>query len=205
LSYYSHINKGIRPFNSKLLEIAAENKQLTLLEIGMDRIYHTRHGLHFNKPGKLLFSNRITQAIYSILNKKTKQRGEMGAKFEIRGDVNQTNKNGNQGREELSYTEKIIKSVQPEVGNNSEGKTTQKNQETKRDDDGNKSSDRKYSQTNKEVVLSQDPQHDNEKENSQDNIANNQLERDKDRIAESLRSSSRTKKPPSTRGDDFLW
>jgi hypothetical protein len=87
LSYYSHINKGIRSFNRKLLEIAAENKQLTLLEIGMDRKYHTRHGLHFNKPGKLLFSNRITEAIYSILNKKTKQRVETKEKLEIRGDV----------------------------------------------------------------------------------------------------------------------
>jgi len=37
------------------------------------------------------------------------------------------------------------------------------------------------------------------------NVDNNQFERDKDKIAESLRTSSRTKKISSTRGDDFLW
>ena len=129
----------------------------------------------------------------------------MNEKFEIRGDVNKTNRSCNQGREEFSNIEKIIKSVQFDVGKNSEGKPAQKNQETKSDNDEDKSSGGKYSQTNNEVVLSQDPQHDNEKENSQDNVDNNQSERDKDKIAESLRTSSRTKKIPSTRGDDFLW
>ena len=205
LSYYSHINKGIRSFNRKLLEIAAEHKQITLIEIDMDRKYHTRHGLHFNKLGKLLFSNKITQAIYSILNKKPKRRIEMNEKSEIRVDVNKTNRCCNQGRGEFSNIEKIINSVQLDVGENSEGKPAQKNQETKSDNDEDKSSDGKYSQTNNEVVLSKDPQRDNEKENLQDNVDNNQSERDKDNIAEYLRTSSRTKKTPSTRGDDFLW
>jgi hypothetical protein len=37
LSYYSQINKGIRPYNKKLLEIAAEHKQVALIEIHIDR------------------------------------------------------------------------------------------------------------------------------------------------------------------------
>jgi hypothetical protein len=130
----------------------------------------------------------------------------MKEKFEIRGDVNKTNRSCNQGREESSNIEKIIKLVQFNVGKNSDGKPAQKNQETKSDNDEVKSSDGKYSQTINEVVISQDPQRDDdENENSQDNVGNNQSESDKDKIVESLRTSSRTKKLPSTRGDDFLW
>ena len=120
--------------------------------------------------------------------------------------MNKTNRSCNQGREESSNIEKIIKLVQFDVGKNSDGKPTQKNQETKSHNDEDKSSDGKYSQTNNGVVISRDPQRDDdEKENSQDNVRNNQFESDKDKIVESLRTSSRTKKIPSTRGDDFLW
>jgi len=49
------------------MEIPKEHKQIALIEIALDRKYHTRHGLHFNKPGKLLFSNEIIQTMYSIL------------------------------------------------------------------------------------------------------------------------------------------
>jgi len=41
LSYYSQINKGIRSYNRKLLEIADEHKQVALIEIDIDRKYHT--------------------------------------------------------------------------------------------------------------------------------------------------------------------
>ena len=70
LSYYSTEYKGIRSFNKKLMEITKEHKQVALIEIDTDRKCHTRHGLHFNKLGKLLFSNKITQAIYTILGNK---------------------------------------------------------------------------------------------------------------------------------------
>jgi hypothetical protein len=73
LSYYSQVNKGVRSYNKKLMEIIKEHKQEALIEIDIDRKYHTRHGLHFNKLGKLLFSNKITQAIYSTLGMKLKQ------------------------------------------------------------------------------------------------------------------------------------
>ena len=54
------------------------------------------------------------------------------------------------------------------------------------------------------MVLSQDPQRDDENEHSQDNVDNNQSESDKDKTVETHRTS-RTKKIPSTRGEDFLW
>jgi len=46
LSYYSLENKRIRSFNKKLMEITKEHKQVALIEIDIDRKYHTRHGLH---------------------------------------------------------------------------------------------------------------------------------------------------------------
>jgi len=87
LSYYSQVNKGIRSYNKKLMEITKEHKQVALIETDIDRKYHTQHGLHFNKLGKLLFSNKITQAIYSILCKKLKQSSVISGKYETQGDV----------------------------------------------------------------------------------------------------------------------
>jgi hypothetical protein len=55
------------------------------------------------------------------------------------------------------------------------------------------------------VVLSQDLQCDGENEHSQDDIGDNQPESDIDKIVETRRTSSITKKIPSTRGEDFLW
>jgi len=56
LSYYLQENKGIRSFNKKLKEITKEHKQVALIDIDVDRKYHTRHGLHANKLVILLFS-----------------------------------------------------------------------------------------------------------------------------------------------------
>jgi hypothetical protein len=71
----------------------------------------------------LLFSNKITQAIYTILGKKLKQRAEMSEKYEIRGDVSKADRRSfNHGCGGSSNNEKIIKSVQNDAGKNSEGK-----------------------------------------------------------------------------------
>jgi hypothetical protein len=69
LLYYSEVNEGIRSYNKKVMEIIKEHKEVDLLDIDIARKY-TQHGLHFNKLSKLLFSNKITQAIYSTLGKK---------------------------------------------------------------------------------------------------------------------------------------
>jgi hypothetical protein len=152
----------------------------------------------------LLFSNKITQAIYTILGKKLKQSAEMSEKYEIQGDVSEADRrNFNHGREDSSNIEKIIKSVQNDVGKNSEEKSDQEKQEITSDKSEDKSDDRKCSQINNEVVVSQDLQRDGETEQSQDNIDNNQSESDKDKIVETSRTSFRIKKIPSTRGKDF--
>jgi hypothetical protein len=96
LSYHSQVNKGIRSDNKKLMEIAKERKQVALIEINIDRKYHTRHGLHFNKLGKLLFSQNITHMIYSILGNKQEQSTVMSENYEIQGnesEVVRTNTN----------------------------------------------------------------------------------------------------------------
>jgi len=56
---YHITRKKIReydPFNKKLMEITEQHKQVALVETDTDRKYHTRHDLHFNKLGKLMFS-----------------------------------------------------------------------------------------------------------------------------------------------------
>jgi hypothetical protein len=68
------------------MEITQEHKQVALTEKDTDREYHTRHGLHFNKLGKLLLANKVSQTIYSILGNKQKQSTVMSEKYEIQGD-----------------------------------------------------------------------------------------------------------------------
>jgi hypothetical protein len=58
LSYHSQVDKEIRSYNKKLMEITKEYKQVALIEIDVDRKYHTQHDLHFSKLGKILFSKK---------------------------------------------------------------------------------------------------------------------------------------------------
>ena len=86
LSYYWEESKGIRSFSKKFMEITEEHKQVALLEINVDKKYHTRQGLHFNKLHKLLFSNKIIRSMYSILGNKPKQSAVMSGKYGIQED-----------------------------------------------------------------------------------------------------------------------
>ena len=143
--------------------------------------------------------------MYSILSKKPKQRVEKNENNESQGDASKSNRSFNQGREESSNNEKIIKVVQLDMGINSEGKADQKMQEIISDNSEDRSSGGRYSQINNEVMLSQDPQCDDEKERPQNKVDNKQPENNKNKTVETLRTSTRTKKIPSTRGEDFLW
>ena len=58
LSYHSLTNAGIRSYNAELKELASEHRHITIIESEFKRKFHTRHGLHFNKQGKLLFSKK---------------------------------------------------------------------------------------------------------------------------------------------------
>jgi hypothetical protein len=90
------------------MEITKEHKQVALTEIDIDRKYHTRLGLHFNKLGKLLFTNKITQMIYSVLGNKQKQHIVMSEKYEIQDESEVNGRNSNQGHKGLSNNEDII-------------------------------------------------------------------------------------------------
>jgi len=85
------------------METTKEHKQVALIQINIDRKYHTRHGLHFNKLGKLLFSNKITQATHSILGNKLKQSTVVSEKYGVQGDESEVDrKNSNQGTKDIS-------------------------------------------------------------------------------------------------------
>ena len=70
-------------------EITKEHKQVALIEIDVDKKYHIQHGLHFNKLGRLVLTDKVTQMIYSVLGNKQKQSIVMSAKYEIQGDENE--------------------------------------------------------------------------------------------------------------------
>ena len=131
LSYYSQEDKGIRSFKKKLMEITKEHKQVALIDI--DRKYHAQHGLHFNKLGKLLFSNKITQAIYSILGNKLKQSTLMSKKYGVQGNESVVDgRNSNQGNKDISN------------GRNSEERFNVDEDESTRDNNGDKNDEEKF-------------------------------------------------------------
>ena len=163
LSYYSQVNKGIRHYNEKLREITKEHKQLALIETDIDRKYHTRHGLHFNKLGKLLFSNKISQMIYSILGDKQKQNTVMNEKYENQEDESEVDgRNSNQVKKDIRNSEDKIKLTKNGVDKNAEEKFNQDEDVTTSDKRDDTSGEVRSSQTINKVILSQELECDEE-------------------------------------------
>jgi len=183
LSYYSQVNKGRRSYNKKLMEITKEHKQVALIEIDINRKYHTQHGLHFNKLGKLLFSNKITQAIYSILRKKLKQSSVMSGKHKSQGDEREVDgRNSNQGNKDFRNNEDIIKLIQTDVERNSEERLNQDEDETTSESSDDKNLEGKFSQNNNnKVVVSHEPECVNEEKGcNKDRNSEERLNQDED-------------------------
>ena len=187
------------------MEITKEHKQVALIDIDIDRKC-TRHCLHFNKLGKLLFSNKITQAIYSVLGNKLKQSTVMREKYEIQGGDSEADR---------TPTMDTIKLIQNYADRNREEKLNQDEDETTSDD---KNDVGEFSQINNKVAVSQELECDGEKkwslncvnedktmipEQTQEITNNNQSE-DLDKIIETRRTSTRNKKTPSISGNYFF-
>ena len=108
------------------MKIAKEHKQVALIEIDIDRKYHTRHDLHFNMLGKLLFSKKIKHMVYSILGNKQKQSTVMSKKYEFQGNESEVDgRNCNQGNKDIRNNEDIIKLTQNGVDRNGEERFNQ--------------------------------------------------------------------------------
>ena len=103
----------------------------------------------------MLFSNKITQAIYSILGKKLKQSSVISGKYETQGEVD--GKNSNQGNKDFRKNEDIIKLIQTDVERNSEERLNQDEDGTSETSD-NKNLEGKFGQTNNKVVVSHEPE-----------------------------------------------
>jgi len=92
------------------LEIIKDHKQVAQIKIDIDRKYHTRHGLHLNKLGKLLFSNKIMQTIYSTLGKQLEQSSLASNKQGIQGGENKVDgRNSDQGHIDSKKNEDAMK------------------------------------------------------------------------------------------------
>ena len=234
LSYHSQINKGIRSYNEKLREITKEHKQVALIEIDLDRKYHTSHGLHFNKLGKMLFANKITQMIYLLLDNKQKQSTVMNEKYKNQGDESEADRrNSNQVNKDTKNSEDKIQLPQKGVDKKVEEKITQDEDKTTSYNSEDKSVKVNFSQTINKVLLTQDLEYDELNksvnksvicEHPQDILDKTQPNKDKsvtqeqiqdttgntqqdcvDKVLETRRISTRNKKNPSTRDNDFLW
>ena len=195
-------------------ELAGEHGQVALIEIDFKRKFHTRHGLHFNKQGKLLFSNKITQAIHTMSGKRLQHKIETEEKCDSHEQENQEVTNSeseDKGKEgECSHINGELVILQATQGDNdnSEGKPEQVKQGTTNSDSVNMSEVEKCNQITNRVLDTQDPEDGDEvRAESFDQVKledTNSSSNDKSRITDP-RTSGRIRKQPVTRGNDFLW
>jgi len=109
----------------------------------------------------LLFSNKIAQAIYSILGKKLKQSTVMSEKYGVQGDESEVDdRNSNQGNKDISNIR------------NSEESSNLDEYESTRDNNGDKNDEEKFRQINSKVIVSQELECDGEEEgvNNDENV-----------------------------------
>ena len=163
----------------------------------------------------MLFSNKITQTIYSTLGKKLEQSSSASNKQGIQGGENKVDgRNSDQGHIDSKRNEDAMKSIQNEVDNNNEEMLNQDKVVAVSENRDNKKVEGKYRQTN-EVIVSQELDGGGDKKSvnldntmvpevTQDTADNIQCE-NVDTIAETQRTSTRNKKTRSIRGNDFLW
>jgi hypothetical protein len=171
LSYHSLTNKEIRLYNAELLELASEpaseHGQITIIELDFKRKFHTRHGLHFNKQGKL-FSNKIVQAIHTMLGKRLEHKIEIDDKGVSQEQKKQevTNSDSEDNGEEgnCSHTNGELVLTRAPLGDdkNSEGTQKQENQEITNSDSVSTSEVGKCSQITDEVTEMQDSEDEDE-------------------------------------------
>ena len=65
---YPRVNNMIKSFNSKLLTLAKKFSPVGVIEIVKNRLLFTKHGLHLNESGPLLFLlYRVSQELRSLL------------------------------------------------------------------------------------------------------------------------------------------
>jgi hypothetical protein len=93
----------------------------------------------------LLFSNKITQAVHSILGNKLKQSTVVSEKYGVQGDESEADgRNSNQGNKDISNDR------------NSEERFKLDEDESTRDNNGDKNDDEKFKQISSRVIVSQE-------------------------------------------------
>jgi hypothetical protein len=154
--------------------------------------------------------------MFSTLGKKLKQCIVMSEKQGIQGIENEADgRNSNQGHKDFRDNEDAIKLIQNDVDRNSEERFNQDKDETVSDNSDDKNVEGKYSQINNKVVVSQELECGGDKkgvnkdktmilEQTQEITDNTQSE-SVDKRVETCRTSTRNKKTPVIRSNNFLW
>ena len=67
LDSFSCVNKEVSAFNRRLQKILKPHKHVSLVNLLMDREHFTKHGLHLNGSGKDRLSGLLSSRIYEVL------------------------------------------------------------------------------------------------------------------------------------------
>ena len=148
----------------------------------------------------MLFSNKIAQAVYSIVGKKLKQ---STVKYGVQGDESEVDgRNSHKGNKDISNDR------------SSEERFNLDEDESTRDNNGDEIDEEKFRQINSKVIVSQELECDGKEEGAYNDetvileqaqdITDNTQTGSVDKTVETRRTSTRNKKTPRIRGIDFF-
>jgi hypothetical protein len=219
LPYQSPTNVGIRSYNAELMELSSKYDQVTIIESGLKRKFHTRHGLHFNRQGKLVFSNKMAQVIHMTLGKRNEHKTEpknKSANHELekqRVPIDDNETMDEEGKNSSSSKGDLVSTQPPQSDNKiSESVPVLQKQDTINCDSVSiseieKCNQGKCNQIADEGIKRKAPETVDEgwtdtSDRGKQEIINSNINENN---TTEPRTSGRVRKQPVTRGDDFLW
>jgi hypothetical protein len=205
----SCVNHEVKAFNRNLGKQKKVHKNLSVINVDLEREIYTRHGLHLNPKGKEQIANNVISVIKDLFHIKKAIPLAMKQKdVEVKDGEQSANKQL-QGDQEIKES-RCEKKVLPQENANSET------------GDQNKSETNKKLSVNKQIQEVQEIQESicENKATAREDV--NSETKDQERTEEDLNqqvpsdcpvvlptnttsTSGRPKRTPRTRSDDFLW
>ena len=207
-------------FNKKLHKKVEGFKKVEIIDVVNERNCYTRHGQHLNSTGKDSMSKRIITTIeYLLHSEKAPIRGKWYKDEEIGSPEHQASQDATSSDSEQAKNKCSATDV-PDIstGQDTEQKLTFKGPQTSSSSDKEPKSGEWYENAEIDSLkhqASQDATSNNPEEtknecsecNSATDASDSSTVQDTEQklTSKGLRTSSRQKKPPTIKNNDFLW
>jgi len=201
LPEWSCVNTGIKAYNRTLAKLMKPRKHVTVVQVDLDRKFFTRHGQHMNNLGKELIALRLASVITDLLSNQEeiitlhwKDGYEVSVSDTSDKDATNIQEDPKTTPSRSTAMEVLLDEAIQENQTDSDSVETGDNEE-----ETDSLSQTQYTAT---TVVQEDEN--TSLEQTQDTTSNT-WSASMDKTTEIRRTSTRNKKAPSTRGNDFLW